>query len=112
MKCGIIDPRLLTLHHKNGDGAAHRKQILRSKGSYSTYTLYNSVVKGLESKKRYELLCYNCQQLVEYETGRIKMHLSREQVNSLWIKKKDEPKEIPAVVTTTTTPTIAPPPSP
>ena len=64
--CGATDPRILTVNHKNGDGAKWRK--LNS--TKSSYNLYRRALKGKIPIDTIDLRCYNCNILYEYESGR------------------------------------------
>ena len=56
--CGERHPDFLTLDHKKGRGNSHRKILYGS--SRGGYTLYLWVVKHNFPKKKYQLLCWNC----------------------------------------------------
>lgn len=51
--CGEIQPLLLTIDHRNGDGKEHRKKL----GQKSIYPV---VKREGFPKDRYQLLCFNC----------------------------------------------------
>ena len=55
--CGEDRVEFLTIDHKNGDGAAHRRELgKRAKGRY----FYKEIKRLGFSKDRYRLLCFNC----------------------------------------------------
>jgi hypothetical protein len=62
-KCSEDDPRVLTLHHANGDGAEDRKSNSK-KGKIDTPTwyarLYRCIIEDKPIERELELLCYNC----------------------------------------------------
>lgn len=53
--CGETDVRFLSLDHKNGDGAEHRKQLARASGSRIWYWARNNGYPPI-----FQVLCYNC----------------------------------------------------
>lgn len=53
--CGENNFCFLTVGHKNGDGAAHRK----ARGSFDSYKFYVWLIRNGFPKK-YQVLCYNC----------------------------------------------------
>jgi len=59
--CDIAYPEFLTMHHVNGDGAAHRAEIFphgTAKGGYRFYLWLKR--QGFPKDGRFELRCYNC----------------------------------------------------
>jgi hypothetical protein len=57
--CGITEIKVLSMDHKNGDGAAKRKLFSEER---STLKLYKKIVcMESDPKEIYQLLCYNCQ---------------------------------------------------
>jgi len=63
VRCGIEDPRVLCLNHKNGDGAEERRTLGQRR-------LYIAIMKGKRSTDDLELRCFNCNEIYEYERGR------------------------------------------
>ncbi len=61
--CPISDPRLLTIHHINRDGAEHRRSISNGKsgGPFYRALLTSGDFTGLE------LRCFSCNDAEEYE---------------------------------------------
>jgi hypothetical protein len=53
--CGETDIRFLSLDHKNGDGAEHRRQLAKASGSRIWYWAKNN---GFP--ETFQVLCYNC----------------------------------------------------
>ena len=64
-KCGIVDWRVLQLHHS--DGSKKEKGHHKS-GCY----LYQAILSGKVSQDGLELVCANCNVVYEYELGRRK----------------------------------------
>ena len=52
--CGEVEPRFLTIDHKNGNGKEHRKSVGRG------WRMYLWLAKQGFPKDDYRLLCYNC----------------------------------------------------
>lgn len=52
--CGETEPSFLTIDHRNGDGAAHRK------AGHRGWRLYKWLKKQGFPKQEYRLLCFNC----------------------------------------------------
>lgn len=65
--CGITDSRILTINHKNGDGAYYRK---KHGGHLVPKRIYLDVLKGRIDIRTLDLRCHNHNILYEYETGR------------------------------------------
>ena len=59
-RCGETDFRLLSIHHKNGDGAEDRRS-----GTNPGTPLYSQIRRF--ERDDLELLCRNCQTLFEWE---------------------------------------------
>lgn len=63
VRCNESDPRVLTLHHINGDGATDRK-TKSGKRKISTPTFYARLARAIRLKQpikvELELLCSNC----------------------------------------------------
>ena len=57
--CGETEPRFLCFDHINGGG---RQERLR--GEWGGYTLYRKIIKSEEERKRFRVLCYNCNEAV------------------------------------------------
>ena len=62
VKCGLTDPRILQIHHKNGDG--YKEKHL------GPSTIQLAILTGRKNRKEVELLCANCNLLADYESGR------------------------------------------
>lgn len=60
-RCGFADVRALQIDHKNGDGAARRKEL-------SGDAVFKDVVKP-HGRERYQLLCANCNWIKMWEQG-------------------------------------------
>ena len=58
-RCPVHDPAVLNVHHKKGDGGAHRKVV--GVGSM----LYRSILRTLRTGG-YQLLCASCHQKLEW----------------------------------------------
>lgn len=58
-KCGFSDIRALTIDHKNGDGAKHRKDLKACK-------LY-PWLKRNKYPEGFQVLCMNCQFIKKFE---------------------------------------------
>ena len=59
--CGISDIRVLTIHHPDEDGAAHRAQL----GGYiaknrDSRGFYKAVIRGEAERVNLQVLCSNC----------------------------------------------------
>lgn len=54
--CEIDEIHFLTVHHRQGDGAAHRAEI----GSEVSSMVYRNILKSDKQDNRYEVLCANC----------------------------------------------------
>lgn len=62
VKCGFDDWRALQVDHINGGGTKERKIVT------DVPSLYKAVVSDVESdKKKYQLLCANCNWIKRYE---------------------------------------------
>ena len=57
--CGISDPIVLNIDHRENDGATERKVLNPSQ-------ICSRLVKGTLQKERYQLLCCNCNWRKEY----------------------------------------------
>lgn len=57
--CGEDIPEFLTIEHENGDGAAHRKEILGSRVASMVAWLYSELLKG-RKHPGLKVFCYNC----------------------------------------------------
>lgn len=57
--CGEDVPEFLTIDHENGDGAAHRKEILGSRVASMVAWLYSELIKG-RKHPGLRVYCYNC----------------------------------------------------
>lgn len=64
MVCGIDDPRLLEINHKNGSGRSRESDVRRN----GAYYFYEKVLSGVVPDA--ELRCANHNVLYEYEVGR------------------------------------------
>lgn len=62
-KCGFSDERALQIDHINGDGYKERRQGVARKN-----TIINEIIIG---KKRYQLLCANCNWIKRFENNEI-----------------------------------------
>lgn len=60
VKCGITDLRLLNVNHLNGGGTADRKDRIK---------VYRELRNGKRDKKDYDVRCFNCNILYDYERG-------------------------------------------
>lgn len=56
--CGVIDIRVLTVDHKEGDGAKLRKEYRHKEHGAS---LYRKIIRLDNPETCYQVLCYNCQ---------------------------------------------------
>src|SRR3990167_5542115 len=66
VSCGITDPRILQINHKNGGGSRERAKL-------TAWTLETSIVNGDRHTDDLDLRCANCNILYEYQTGRRKL---------------------------------------
>ncbi len=89
VKCGNTDPRILQIHHVNGDGNR----------DVNFYSKFDNYLKGKSKSKKptekLELRCANCNILAEYEMGKRFPWLDRidEDGNAVWKEiLKDENK--------------------
>lgn len=57
--CPVTEPEFLTIHHVNGDGAQHRKQLF-SNGASCGYRFYLWLQRQGFPKEDFQLHCYNC----------------------------------------------------
>jgi hypothetical protein len=64
--CGIDEPRVLVINHKNGNGNTERRTGLVGKG------LYKAIVLGKRTIEDLDVRCQNCNTLYEYERGRLR----------------------------------------
>ena len=62
IRCGETNPLVLTLNHLGGLNGP------RGRGGY---LLYLDIIKGRKEKSGFDLRCYNCQILYEFERGAI-----------------------------------------
>ena len=58
--CGTTDLRLLNLNHKNGGGTTDRGHRIN---------VYRELRKGIRDKDDYDVRCFNCNILYDYERG-------------------------------------------
>lgn len=58
--CGITDLRILTLNHKNGCGTKKRTGNMK---------VYRELLSGQRNKDDYDVRCFNCNMLYDYERG-------------------------------------------
>ena len=58
--CGVTDLRILTINHKNGGGTKDRKARIK---------VYRELRNGSRDKKDYDVRCFNCNILYDYERG-------------------------------------------
>ncbi len=65
VKCGITDPRVLGLNHKNPGGLKDRRRFRDQQ-----HGLYRAILKGERDSADLEIRCLNCNALYEYERGR------------------------------------------
>lgn len=63
--CGVADPRILNVNHKNGEG---RKELVTHR---SNVTFYRRILDGERPTADLDLRCCNCNILYEYERGRL-----------------------------------------
>lgn len=70
-RCGYDDFRVLELHHKNGDGSKHRREL---GWRYSKYILHTPIE---ELKTIFELLCANCHGIITYEERKARPHTKK-----------------------------------
>lgn len=70
VNCGIDDIRVLTINHKNGDGAKERKA-----DKYRVSRLSRDIKNG-RTTSDLDVRCYNCNILYEYEQGRRNLPLN------------------------------------
>lgn len=66
--CGFADVRALTIDHKDGGGAQHRREVVSSNG------LYRAVI--LEPHK-YQCLCHNCNWIKRHENDEVRLAITR-----------------------------------
>ncbi len=71
IKCEFSDPRALQIDHVNGGG---RKELETIKGKNKGYYLYLRKLSNAELKRKYQLLCANCNWIKRSEN----MEVSRE----------------------------------
>ena len=64
--CGERNPLVLTLNHINGYDGINPKN-----GSRGGWPLYIKIIKGEECREKYDLRCFNCQILYEFQRGKI-----------------------------------------
>jgi len=60
-RCGFSDKRALAIDHKDNDGYSERKRIR---------SIAQLRKKVLEEPHRYQILCFNCNQIKRYENDR------------------------------------------
>jgi hypothetical protein len=70
INCGNDDIRVLTVNHKNGDGAKERNV-----SKYRVSRLFRDIQKG-RTISDLDVRCYNCNILYEYEQGRRNLPLN------------------------------------
>lgn len=59
--CKVSEPEFLTIHHVNGDGAAHRREIFPSGTAKGGFRFYLWLKRhGYPQDGRFELHCHNC----------------------------------------------------
>lgn len=58
--CGETTPEFLSIDHKNGDGAAHRRQIFNNTQRVSGGNKYMIAIRDDPDQSRYWVLCFNC----------------------------------------------------
>ncbi|MBA7562050.1 hypothetical protein ES708_03699 [subsurface metagenome] len=58
--CGLTDLRLLNLNHKNGGGTKDRGKRIK---------VYREILSGVRGKNEYDVRCFNCNILYDYERG-------------------------------------------
>lgn len=64
-RCGLLDKRVLSIDHMNGNGG-HERRLYG--GSYKKY--YEKILESItKNKKEYQLLCLNCNQIEGVEKG-------------------------------------------
>jgi len=64
--CGERNPLVLTLNHVDGYEGTNPKA-----GSRGGWPLYMKILAGKESAESYDLRCFNCQIMYEFQRGRI-----------------------------------------
>ena len=64
--CGERNPLVLTLNHIHGYHGINPKV-----GTRGGWPLYMRILRGKEASDKYDLRCYNCQILYEFQRGRI-----------------------------------------
>jgi len=64
--CGERNPLVLTLNHIHGYVGVNPKN-----GSRRGWPLYMKIINGEESADKYDLRCYNCQIVYEFQRGKI-----------------------------------------
>lgn len=79
--CGETEPSMLTIDHINGDGAAHRKRVSRTKhyGSMTSVTVYH-LLRDQGFPDGYQVLCYNCN-ISKHRNGNVCGHQIRRRLN-------------------------------
>jgi len=64
--CGERNPLVLTLNHIQGYEGVNPRN-----GSRGGWPLYMKIINGEESTDKYDLRCYNCQIVYEFQRGKI-----------------------------------------
>lgn len=67
VRCGNTDIRVLQVDHINGDGAKHRKEFNNKHSVLRAVILKELKSNLIEAKKRYQLLCANCNWIKVWE---------------------------------------------
>jgi hypothetical protein len=68
VKCGFTDNRALQIDHIYGGGYIERKEYNKSPSKYYK----NILVSILQTEKKYQLLCANCNWIKRFENNEIK----------------------------------------
>lgn len=67
--CGETELKFLTIHHKDGSGAQHRRELFPNKhpaGSCGGTKFYAKILKQGEKDPNLETLCFNCNTAIQF----------------------------------------------
>jgi hypothetical protein len=64
-KCGMDDLRVLSLHHVEGGGEQHRRELMGQSRSAGTH-FYRALLKAGLPDVKFEAICANCHVLLRY----------------------------------------------
>jgi hypothetical protein len=69
-RCGINDIRILTINHDNGKNGLDKALMTGRKPRYTA--IYKHIFSGKRKTDDLSIMCYNCNMLYDYETGKRK----------------------------------------